>query len=169
MPDLSKVDIRVGKIVWCQPHAESDKLYCEKIDIGNGEVREIASGLQKHYTLEQMQDQMVVVITNLKGRKLAGFMSSGMVLCAQTADGEVVEFLRPPEGSQPGDPVSFEGYERKPLNELPAKKNPWDNVMPNLVTDGDLVGCYNDNGKLLPFTTPHGICKATSVKNGLIK
>jgi methionine--tRNA ligase beta chain len=90
---LSKVDIRVGKIVWVEAHPESDKLYCEKIDIGNGEIREIASGLQKFYTVEQMQDAMVVVITNLKGRKLAGFMSRGMVLCAQTADGSVVEFL----------------------------------------------------------------------------
>jgi aminoacyl tRNA synthase complex-interacting multifunctional protein 1 len=167
--DLSKVDIRVGRIVEAWPHPESDKLYCEKIDIGNGEIREIASGLQKHYTLEQMQNQMVVVITNLKGRKLAGFMSSGMVLCAQTADGEVVEFLRPPEGSEAGDHVSFEGYERKPLDVLPAKKNPWDNVFPNLVTDANQVGCYNDNGKMLPFTTPKGVCIATSVKNGLVK
>lgn len=45
MHELSKCDIRVGKIVWCEKNPNSEKLYNEKIDIGNGEVRDIASGL----------------------------------------------------------------------------------------------------------------------------
>ena len=113
---------------------------------------------------------MVVCILNLKSRKLADYNSHGMVLCAQTADGSVVEFLKPPAGSAPGDEVSFEGYERKPLEMLPAKKNPWDNVKPCLVTDNSLVGCYKDpeSGKMLPFTTPKGVCVASTVKGGVI-
>jgi tRNA-binding EMAP/Myf-like protein len=58
-------------------------------------------------------------------------MSHGMVLCAETPDKSLVELLIPPEGSQPGDLVSFAGYERKPPAELP-KKNPWDTVQPKL-------------------------------------
>ena len=46
VPDIAQMDIRVGKIVEVWKHPESDKLYCEKIDIGNGEIRQIASGLQ---------------------------------------------------------------------------------------------------------------------------
>jgi tRNA-binding EMAP/Myf-like protein len=69
------------------------------VDLGNGEIRDIASGLQGSHTLEMMQDAMVVVITNLKPRNLGGWKSAGMVLCAQTADGTSVEFLSPPEGS----------------------------------------------------------------------
>jgi aminoacyl tRNA synthase complex-interacting multifunctional protein 1 len=69
------------------------------VDLGNGEIRDIASGLQGSHTLEMMQDAMVVVITNLKPRNLGGWKSAGMVLCAQTADGASVEFLSPPEGS----------------------------------------------------------------------
>jgi tRNA-binding EMAP/Myf-like protein len=84
-----------------------------------------------------MIGSMVVVICNLKPRKVAGVMSSGMVMCAQHEDGSVVEFLSPPEGSVPGDLISFEGYERKPLDVLPAKKNPWDNVVSKFITDGD--------------------------------
>ena len=42
---------------------------------------------------------MVVVICNLKARKLADWNSHGMVLCAQTPEGQNVQFLRPPEGS----------------------------------------------------------------------
>jgi tRNA-binding EMAP/Myf-like protein len=39
------MDIRVGKIVHVEKNPNSDKLYNEKVDIGNGEIREIASGL----------------------------------------------------------------------------------------------------------------------------
>jgi methionine--tRNA ligase beta chain len=71
----------------------------EKIDMGNGEIREISSGLRKHYTLEQMIGAMVVVICNLKPRKVAGNLSAGMVLCASNSDKSVTEFLLPPAGS----------------------------------------------------------------------
>ena len=82
MPDQSKFDFRVGKIIECIQNPESDKIYCEKIDMGKGEIREISSGLVAHYKLEQMIGAMVVVICNLKGRKVAGVMSNGMVMCA---------------------------------------------------------------------------------------
>ena len=168
-PDLSKMDIRVGKIVGVVKNPNSEKLYNEEIDIGNGEIRLIASGLQKFIPIEKVQDAMVVVLCNLKAKKLADYMSHGMVLCAQPADGSVVEFLTPPEGSVPGDLVSFEGFERKPVEQLNAKKNPWDNVRPKLNTDDSLVGCYkNDDGKNIPFMTPKGVCKASTVKGGLI-
>ena len=164
------MDFRVGKIVGVEVNPNSDKLYNEKIDVGNGEIREIASGLQKHIPIDQVKDAMVVCILNLKARKLADYNSHGMVLCAQTADGSVVEFLKPPAGSQPGDHITFEGYDRKPLDQLPAKKNPWDNVKPCLVTDDSLVGCYKDpeSGKLLPFKTEKGVCVASTVKGGVI-
>lgn len=43
--DLSKLDIRVGRIIEVIKNPESEKLYNEKIDMGNGEIKEIASGL----------------------------------------------------------------------------------------------------------------------------
>lgn len=52
LPDQSKFDFRVGKIVECERNPKSEKLYCEKIDMGNGEIREITSGLAHFYTLE---------------------------------------------------------------------------------------------------------------------
>jgi aminoacyl tRNA synthase complex-interacting multifunctional protein 1 len=51
-----------------------------------------------------------------------------MVLCAETPDRLSAELLTPPEGSQPGDLITFEGFERKPPAELNPKKNPLDNV-----------------------------------------
>jgi len=44
------VDIRVGKIVKAWPHPDSEKLWCEEVDIGEAKPRQIASGLRKHYT-----------------------------------------------------------------------------------------------------------------------
>ena len=107
---LSEMDFGVGRIVEAWPHPESDKLWCEKIAFGAGEaVREIASGLRAYFTQEQMVGQRVVVVRNLKSRKLAGFASNGMVLCATTAEGKV-EFVEPPEGAQLGERVTFEGH-----------------------------------------------------------
>ena len=170
MHALSKCDIRVGKIIWVEKNPNSEKLYNEKVDIGNGEIRTIASGLQKHMTLEQMQDAMVTVICNLKARKLAEWNSHGMVLCAETPDGSKVEFLDPPKGSAPGDQVFFEGYPRTPLEQLPAKKSPWDLVAPRLVVDGSKVGCYkDDSGKNIPFQTSKGQFTSQSVSDGIIK
>ena len=51
MPDLCKMDIQVGKIIEVECNPNSDTIYMEKIDMGNGKIRNISSGLQKHYTL----------------------------------------------------------------------------------------------------------------------
>lgn len=114
MPDISQMDIRVGKIVKVWKHPDSVKLYCEEIDIGNGEIRKIASGLQDFVPIETMQDAMVIVLCNLKAKKLAGYESHGMVLCGELEDRSVIELCSPPAGSQVGDEVFFEGWERKP-------------------------------------------------------
>ncbi len=39
-------DLRVGKIVECEICPNSDKLYIEKIDLGEGQLREIGSGVR---------------------------------------------------------------------------------------------------------------------------
>jgi tRNA-binding EMAP/Myf-like protein len=72
---LSKVDIRVGRIVEVWKNPNSDKCYNERIDIGGGVIREIASGLQQSVPIERMQNALVVVVCNLKPRKVAEFMS----------------------------------------------------------------------------------------------
>jgi len=106
------LDVRVGKIVEAWPHPDSDKLWCEKVDVGEGEPREIASGIRAYYeTADQLVDRKVLVVCNLKPAKLAGFASNGMVLCASSADRETVAFVEPPEGAAPGQRVLMEGQE----------------------------------------------------------
>jgi methionine--tRNA ligase beta chain len=170
LPDLSKADIRVGKIVEVWKNPKSDKCYNERIDIGGGVIREIASGLQPYVPLEEMQDALVVVIVNLKARRVAEYMSQGMVLCASNEDKSKTELLIPPEGSQPGDPVFFEGYERKPVAELPATKkvNTWLNIAPQLATDGEGRAVYveKESGKQLAFQTERGVVRSKTIRNG---
>ena len=132
--------------------------------MGNGEIRKIASGLQAFVPLERMQDAMVIVLANLKAKKLAGYESHGMVLCGENADRTVIELIDPPAGSEPGDLVSFEGHERKPPAQLNVKKNPWDNVCPDL--------SINDKGECLwkdvVFKTPKGACTVSKLRAGVI-
>ena len=75
---VSEIELKVGFIVEAWVHPTADKLYCEKIDLGEAAgPREIASGLREHIKLEDMQGRRVVVVTNLKPRPLAGFTSNG--------------------------------------------------------------------------------------------
>lgn len=55
---ITQLDIRVGKIVKVWKHPESTKLYCEQIDLGEGQPREIASGLQEFIPIEKMENAM---------------------------------------------------------------------------------------------------------------
>jgi aminoacyl tRNA synthase complex-interacting multifunctional protein 1 len=115
---FSLLDVRVGKIVEAWEHPDSDKLWCEKIDVGekdeegNPVPREIASGLRAYYgTADELAGRKVLVVCNLKAAKLAGFESNGMVLCASSADRSTVAFVEPPDAAEPGDRVLMEGAE----------------------------------------------------------
>jgi methionine--tRNA ligase beta chain len=89
-PEFTKMEIRVGKIVKVWIHETADKVYCEQIDLAEETgPREIASGVREHYTLEDMQDRLVLVVCNLKASKIVGFVSNGMVLAAKVRDGSI--------------------------------------------------------------------------------
>ena len=79
--DFAKLQFKVGTIVKCEPHPKADRLLVEQVDLG-GEVRQIVSGIAKHYKPEELIGKQVVVVTNLKPVKLRGVESNGMILCA---------------------------------------------------------------------------------------
>lgn len=144
-------------------HPDSDKLWCERIDVGEDAPREIASGLRKFYTKEQMQDRFILTVCNLKPAKLGGFTSSGMVLCAK--QGDAVEFVDPPAGSKPGDKVIVEGNEGTPLSASQMKKRKvFEKMAKDLKTDDAKVACY----KGVPLTVNGQPCTAPSVVQGNI-
>eukprot|EP00815_Leptocylindrus_aporus_P007961 CAMPEP_0116077268 /NCGR_PEP_ID=MMETSP0322-20121206/17747_1 /TAXON_ID=163516 /ORGANISM="Leptocylindrus danicus var. apora, Strain B651" /LENGTH=386 /DNA_ID=CAMNT_0003567721 /DNA_START=182 /DNA_END=1338 /DNA_ORIENTATION=- len=135
---ISALDIRVGKILKAWEHPDAEKLYCEEVDVGEEKPRQIASGLRPFYTLDEMQNQTVLVLCNLKARNLVGFPSHGMVMCASNADHTKVEFAVPPEGAEVGSRVVFEGYsgDPEPENRV-AKKKIFEKLATDLKTDGD--------------------------------
>ena len=109
---FSMLDVRVGRIVDAWEHPDSEKLWCEKIDVGEEEPREIASGLRAYYaTADELKDRKVLVVCNLKPAKLGGFASNGMVLCASSEDRSTVAFVEPPEAAEVGERVSCEGVD----------------------------------------------------------
>lgn len=138
--DISRLDMRVGKIVEVSRHPDADALYLEKIDCGETNPRTVVSGLVKHIPIEEMQNRMVVVLCNLKPAKMRGVTSEAMVMCASTPD--KVEIMSPPAGAVPGDLISCEGYPRNPDAIMNPKKKIFETVAPDLMVNGDNVGTY---------------------------
>jgi methionyl-tRNA synthetase len=160
-PDFTKVDIRVGKIVKVWNHESADKLFCEEIDVGEETgPREIASGLRDHYSLEEMQDRLVLVVCNLKAAKIVGFSSNGMVLAAKSEDGSKVELVTPSEGSAIGERVFIEGLTGEAISAAQMKKRKtWETVAQELKTGEGGVATWQ--GKTIQ--TAAGPCKASSL------
>lgn len=96
-------------------HPDADSLYVETIDVGEAAPRTVVSGLVKFLQPSDLQDKLVVLLTNLKPAAMRGIKSAAMVLCASNADHTKVELLIPPEGSVPGDRVTVEGQQGTPV------------------------------------------------------
>ncbi len=137
--DISALDIRVGKILKAWPHPEAEKLYCEEIDVGEEQPRQIASGLRPFYpSADDLVGKTVMVLCNLKSRKLVGFPSHGMVMCASNADHTAVETMEPPAGAEIGERIMFEGYDGEAEAEAKVgKKKIFETVAPDLKTDAE--------------------------------
>jgi methionyl-tRNA synthetase len=84
--DFAKLDLRTGTVLSAAPMPKSDKLLCLQVDMGY-ETRQILSGIAKFFTPEDMVGKKVVVVANLKPRKMLGLESNGMILFAEDRDG----------------------------------------------------------------------------------
>ena len=83
------VSLKVGHILTAEKVEKADKLLKFTVDTGS-EQRTVVSGIAKFYTPEEMVGKQVVVVANLKPAKLRGIESQGMLLCAVSAEGDVV-------------------------------------------------------------------------------
>ena len=92
--DFEKLDLRVGTILSAEKHPKADKLLVFQVKMVT-ETRQIVSGVAEHFKPEECVGQKVVVVANLKPRKLRGLESKGMILFADNVvDGkERVEFV----------------------------------------------------------------------------
>ena len=89
--DFGKVDLRVAKVVECEPVKRSKKLLKLTLDDGTGTPRTVASGISQWYKPDDLKGRSVIVVANLKPAKLCGIESNGMILAADNgldADGK---------------------------------------------------------------------------------
>lgn len=168
-PAITSLDIRVGQITKVWEHPEADKLFCEEIDVGEDEPRLIASGLKPYMGAEDMEGRKVLVLCNLKARKMLGFASHGMVLCASNEDHTDVKFVNPPIDSKIGERVTIPGFEFEGEAGVPMKENPmgkkkiFDKLAPFLVTSK--YGVPEFLGR--PFMTSAGVC-TSAISDGTV-
>ena len=80
--DFAKVDLRVGQVLSAERVPKADKLLLMKIDIGEEQPRQVLAGIAQYYEPEKLIGRKVVVVANLKPRKLRGLESQGMVVAA---------------------------------------------------------------------------------------
>ncbi len=80
--EWEKLDIRVGKVLECEPVKKSKKLLRFTLEVG-GEKRQILSGISQYHKPEELIGKNVVFIANLKPRKMMGLDSCGMILSAE--------------------------------------------------------------------------------------
>lgn len=80
--DFDKIDFRVGLIEKAEKHPKADKLLVFQVKMGT-ERRQIVSGVAEDFKPEEMVGQKVIVVANLKPRKLRGLESKGMLLFAE--------------------------------------------------------------------------------------
>ena len=52
--DVSRLDLRVGRILTAEKHPDADSLYVEQVDVGEATPRTVVSGLVKHIPIEQV-------------------------------------------------------------------------------------------------------------------
>jgi len=101
--DFAKLDLRVGKVTKAEKKEGSDKLLRLEVDLGS-ETRKIIGGLATNYSPEEMIGKSVIVVFNLKPKKIMGEESQGMLLAAN--QDKKIFLLTPDAEVKPGSKIS---------------------------------------------------------------
>ncbi len=86
--DFFKADLRIAKIINAEYVEGSDKLLRLTLDVGEGRLRNVFSGIKSAYKPEDLVGKLTVLVANLAPRKMKFGISEGMVLSAGHADGK---------------------------------------------------------------------------------
>lgn len=103
--DFAKIDLRIAKIVNCEHVEGSDKLLRLTLDVGEGRLRNVFSGIKSAYQPEELIGKLTVMVANLAPRKMKFGISEGMVLAASAKDEKSnpgIYILNPWPGAEPG-------------------------------------------------------------------
>jgi methionyl-tRNA synthetase len=84
--DFARVDLRVGEVKTAERIPKADKLLLLTVDIGEEKPRQLLAGIAQYYEPENLIGRKIVVVANLKPRKMRGHESQGMLLAASVGD-----------------------------------------------------------------------------------
>ena len=92
--DFAKLDLRVAEVLACEKVENADKLLKFTLKVGE-ETRTVVSGIAKFYANPaELVGKKLVLVANLKPKKIRGIMSHGMLLSAATADDSMLELVQ---------------------------------------------------------------------------
>jgi len=99
--EFAKIELRVVKVIAAETIPKANKLLKLKVSCA-GETRQVIAGISQYYKPEELVGKQVVLLMNLKPRKLMGLESNGMILAANSKDGiaVIVPEKVVPEGSE---------------------------------------------------------------------
>jgi methionyl-tRNA synthetase len=95
-----RVDLRVAEVVAARHVEGADKLLELTLELG-GATRTVFAGIKSAYAPDSLIGRQVVVVANLKPRKMRFGVSEGMILAAGSGGGEIY-LLSPDSGATPG-------------------------------------------------------------------
>jgi tRNA-binding protein len=98
--EFARIDLRVGLVEKAE-HIPGTRLLKLIVDLG-GEKRQIISGIAEYYKPEDLVGKKVVVVANLKPKKIRGYLSEGMILAAGCEKGQKPVLVTVGEEAQPG-------------------------------------------------------------------
>ncbi len=102
--DFEKIDLRIAKIIEAEEIKEADKLLRLKVELSDGQTKQIIAGIKSAYQADQILGRLVLICANLKPRKMKFGISEGMVLAA--GDGGADLFILSPDiGAKIGSKV----------------------------------------------------------------
>lgn len=101
--DFAKVDLRIAKVVDAVRVEGSEKLLKLTVSLGD-EQRTLVAGIAKYYSPEDLVGKKILMVANLKPRKIFGIESQGMILAV--SDGENLSVLVPDRDVKEGSKAS---------------------------------------------------------------
>ena len=99
--DFAKVDVKVGTIKSAEAVEGSNKLLKLMVDLGEGQNRQIVSGIAKYVeSPESLVGRQLSFVTNLAPRTIFGLESNGMLFAV--GEGNTFAFVTPDRPVPPG-------------------------------------------------------------------
>ncbi|WP_277630941.1 methionine--tRNA ligase [Atopococcus tabaci] len=103
---FDRVELKVAEVVACEKVENADKLLKFRLDAGDEGDRQILSGIAQWYpNPEELIGKKVVIVANLKPRKMRGQISQGMILSAEDPEGNL-QIIEAPQGMPNGSTIA---------------------------------------------------------------